>query len=50
MSGEYYEALSSLKDAAEEMFGLKVSADFLENADNLAKMKELAEGNVEVFD
>ena len=50
MSGEYYEALSSLKDAAEEMFGLEVSADFLENADNLAKMKELAEGNVEVFD
>lgn len=49
-SGEYYEVLSELKQAAEDMFGVKVSNEFLQNADNLAKLGEIAKGNVESFD
>lgn len=49
-SGEYYEVLSELKQATEDMFGVKVSNEFLQNADNLAKLGEIAKGNVESFD
>lgn len=49
-SGEYYEVLSQLKEAAEQMFGVDVSNDFIQNAENMEKLKQLSEGNVEAFD
>ena len=49
-SGEYYEALSQLKKATEDMFGVDVSNQFLTNAKNMQKLKELSEGNVKAFD
>lgn len=45
---EYAEAIGSIKDAMEEAFGYKPTTKFIEN--NLNKIRELANGNVEVLD
>ena len=44
---DYYEALGKVNQAVEDVFGVKVSAEFTKK--NLKELKKMAEGDVEAF-
>ena len=46
---DYYEALGKVNQAIEETFGVKVSADFLENEQNLEDLEKAANNDVEAL-
>ncbi len=46
---DYYEALGKLNQAIEETFGVKVSADFLENEENLKDLEKAANNDVQAL-
>lgn len=46
---DYYEALGKLNQAIEETFGVKVSADFLENEENLKDLEKAANNDTEAL-